>query len=155
MSAKRSMDISGVLAGLDLLNEHAGSVARTMAFESAAAVRDSAKGFIRSKTGNLKSSMYAAYVPEDSTEERHVYAVSWNRKKAPHGHLIEYGHWRKNVVIQTEKGTWITTNEKLETPVKVAAKPFLRPGYDSVKPRLKTIAADAGRERFAALRAGK
>jgi Bacteriophage HK97-gp10, putative tail-component len=155
MSARRSMDISGVLAGLDLLHEHAGSVARTMAFESAAAVRDSTKGFIRSKTGNLKSSIYAAYVPEDSTEERHVYAVSWNRKKAPHGHLVEYGHWRTNVVVQTEKGTWVATKEKLDNPVKVPAKPFLRPGYDSVQGRLKTIAADAGRKRFAALRADK
>ncbi|ACE75750.1 P10 [Xanthomonas phage phiL7] len=155
------MDVSGVLAGLDLLKEHTESVTRTMAFETAAAVRDSAKGFVKSKTGNLKKSIYAAYVKEDSTDTRHVYAVSWARGKSKgggngnHGHLLEYGHWRKNVLVRTADGHWIATKEKLDTPVRVPARPFLRPGWDSVKGRLPTIAADAGRKRLAALRAAK
>uniref|UniRef100_A0AAU7J8B0 Capsid and scaffold protein n=1 Tax=Xanthomonas phage MK21 TaxID=3148942 RepID=A0AAU7J8B0_9CAUD len=152
MSSKiTSLDISGVLSALNDLRDDSGSVARTMAFESATAVRDSAKGYVRSKTGRLKGAIYAAYVPEESTEARHVYAVSWNKKKAPHGHLVEYGHWRTNVVVEVD-GKWVFTKEKLDTPVRVPARPFLRPGYDSVKGRLVDVANKAGAERLAELR---
>lgn len=42
-------------------------------------------------TGNLDRSIYRAYSPEKSTATSKVYRISWNRKIAPHGHLIEFG----------------------------------------------------------------
>jgi len=42
-------------------------------------------------TGLLGSSIYRAYLPDRSTRELKVYRVSWNKKTAPHGHLLEYG----------------------------------------------------------------
>ena len=43
------------------------------------------------KTGNLAASIYQVYSPEKSPDGRKTYRVSWNRRKAPHGHLIEFG----------------------------------------------------------------
>lgn len=54
-------------------------------------------------TGNLQSSIYRVYAGDESTDDKKVYKVSWNRTKAPHGHLLEFG------------------------TSKMAARPFLRP----------------------------
>lgn len=43
------------------------------------------------KTGNLSAAIYWAYSPERSTEGKKTYRISWNARKAPHGHLIEFG----------------------------------------------------------------
>lgn len=43
------------------------------------------------KTGNLEAAIYWVYSPEKSTETLKTYRISWNKKKAPHGHLIEFG----------------------------------------------------------------
>ncbi|WP_050808629.1 HK97-gp10 family putative phage morphogenesis protein [Collimonas fungivorans] len=59
-------------------------------------------------TGNLESSIYRVYSPERSSETQKTYRISWNKKKAPHGHLLEFG----------------TSH--------AAAKPFLRPAFDKV-----------------------
>lgn len=42
-------------------------------------------------TGNLSDSIYRTYSPEKSSLTVKVYRISWNRKKAPHGGLIEFG----------------------------------------------------------------
>ena len=59
-------------------------------------------------TGNLLGSIYWVYSPELSTPERKTYKVSWNRAKAPHGNLIEFGTSR------------------------APAYPFVRPAFDKV-----------------------
>lgn len=59
-------------------------------------------------TGALDSAIYQVYSPEESPPGRKTYKVSWNHKKAPHGHLIEFG------------------------TVKSPAYPFLRPAVDKV-----------------------
>jgi len=43
------------------------------------------------KSGLLQSAIYRVYSPERSDDSSRMYRVSWNRKKAPHGHLIEFG----------------------------------------------------------------
>ncbi|KQW97135.1 hypothetical protein ASC94_10110 [Massilia sp. Root418] len=43
------------------------------------------------KTGLLQSAIYRAYSPEKSDGTLKLYRVSWNKRKAPHGHLIEFG----------------------------------------------------------------
>lgn len=57
-------------------------------------------------SGELKNALYQAYADE-STPQRAVYRISWNKKKAFHGHFIENG------------------------TSKMAAQPFLRPAYDA------------------------
>lgn len=43
-------------------------------------------------TGNLSRSIYQYYSTEKSQDgQRAEYHVSWNHKKAPHGHLLEWG----------------------------------------------------------------
>lgn len=42
-------------------------------------------------TGNLQASIYRAYAKDRSSDARKIYQISWNKKTAPHGHLIEFG----------------------------------------------------------------
>ena len=72
-------------------------------------------------TGNLAGSVYRANVPEQTSGEKVTYRVSWNKKKAPHGHLLEFG------------------------TAHMAARPFIRPALSSLDQ-----AIDAGKARLAA-----
>jgi len=64
--------------------------------------------FPKRKTGKLASSIYRAYSAKRSTDEKKTYRLSWDRRKAPHGHLIEFGTSR------------------------APAYPFIRPAFDHV-----------------------
>lgn len=57
--------------------------------------------------GALKRSIYQAYSEDNSRDGRATYHVSWNYRKAPHGHLVEFGTSR------------------------APAHPFLRPSFDA------------------------
>ena len=72
------------------------------------------------KTGLLQDSIYRVYSPEKSGDESKLYRISWNKKKAPHGHLIEFGTSR------------------------APAYPFMRPAFDRVDEAIK-----AGKARMA------
>lgn len=84
-------------------------------------------------TGNLAASIYQVYSKANSEDkQRATYHVSWNAKKAPHGHLVEYGHiMRYKTVIATKgprKGKWVTIKAiPLAAPKQVGARPFVRP----------------------------
>lgn len=43
------------------------------------------------KSGLLESAIYRVYSKDRSVGNLQLYHISWNRKKAPHGHLIEFG----------------------------------------------------------------
>ena len=60
------------------------------------------------KTGLLQSAIYRVYAADRSTKTVKTYRISWNKKKAPHGHLIEFGTSR------------------------APAFPFIRPAFDRV-----------------------
>ena len=72
------------------------------------------------KSGLLKSAIYRVYSPEKSTELSKLYRISWNKKKAPHGHLIESGSSR------------------------APAHPFVRPAFDKIE-----SAIEAGKTQMA------
>lgn len=144
---KVSFDMKEVEEGLDDLGEHIYDVSRAMGRAVGMAMRDEAKQQAPKKSGKLAAAVYVAF-DDKSTESRVVYSVSWNRKKAPHGHLLEFGHWRTNVVVQRANGQWITTNERLAKPEWVPAHPFLRPAYMTIQPVVMRIAGDAGRKRL-------
>ncbi len=82
------------------------------------------------KTGNLSRSIYQAYSKDNSVEGKvQTYHISWNATKAPHGHLVEYGHVQTHVTVISKKtGKWITLkNRPLSSPKIVGARPFVRP----------------------------
>jgi hypothetical protein len=84
------------------------------------------------KTGNLRASIYQVFSEDKSKAtpggySRAVYHVSWNAKKAPHGHLVEYGHLQKYQVYLGKDGNWYTNKKApLATPKQVAAHSFVR-----------------------------
>lgn len=45
------------------------------------------------KPGQLRDAIYQVYATQQSTPDLAVYEISWNHFKAPHGHLVENGHW--------------------------------------------------------------
>lgn len=85
------------------------------------------------KTGNLDNAIYWAHSPEESAATRVVYKISWNKSKAPHGHLIEFGHWMPYQVVPIGGGEWRTIkSNKLKNPKWVAARPFIRPAFSQM-----------------------
>lgn len=57
--------------------------------------------------GALKASIYQVFSKDNSGDDRSTYHISWNYRKAPHGHLVEFGTARS------------------------PAHPFLRPSFDA------------------------
>lgn len=82
-------------------------------------------------TGNLSRSIYQVWSRDQSINGHSVYHVSWNASKAPHGHLVEYGHIQTRKVYLGRDGKWYTSKEKLAAPRRVAARPFIRPAFDA------------------------
>lgn len=41
--------------------------------------------------GNLRAAIYRVYSPEKSGPSRKEYRISWNSRKAPYGHMVEFG----------------------------------------------------------------
>jgi hypothetical protein len=86
-----------------------------------------------SKSGNLEGSIYQAFSDDNSAQAGAGYAeatyhVSWNHRKAPHGHLIEFGHIQKFKAYLGKDGRWYTNKKApLPAPVQIAARPFVRP----------------------------
>lgn len=70
--------------------------------------------------GALKASIYQVFSQDNSNAVHSTYHISWNARKAPHGHLVEFGTSR------------------------APAHPFLRPAYEAQKNR----ALQAAKERF-------
>ena len=115
------------------------------------------------ETGGLRDSIYRAHVAEKSSGSRQVYQVGPNVSKAPHWHLLEFGHWLYNAFAN---GRFLPSksNKKLrvkkppsghkavhdlpgalDQPVFVPASPYIRPTFDA-----KAGAALArAKERFA------
>lgn len=64
------------------------------------------------KTGNLAASIYQAFEDRESSPLFPKYRISWNAKKAPHGHLVEYGHIQRYAAYVGKDGKWHTAVRK-------------------------------------------
>lgn len=120
-------------------------------------------------TGNLERSIYQAYSPEKSKDgQRAEYHVSWNHKKAPHGHLIEWG-WLQRYVYrpdgmgpmvrhgmdgtkkpgrrasQAQKDAYYVT---LPTPKQIPGRAFVRSAISSLPEAQKAAEAELWRRLF-------
>jgi hypothetical protein len=82
--------------------------------------------------GSLKSAIYQAYSSDNSNAAQATYHISWNAAKAPHGHLVEYGHWQPYKVVRYANGNFVTIKtEKLDSPKWVPAHSFIRASHDA------------------------
>lgn len=149
-------NVSSALAGLDGLGGPlATHLARSMAVAGGQVLRDEAKLLAPVESGLLKSSIYLAYKDGKSTQDNVTYSVTWNSKKAPHGHLLEFGHWQYYATYKGADGEWHTNkNAPLDKPRWVPAHPFLRPALDSAGPRAQAAMIERGRERLPELLQG-
>jgi HK97 gp10 family phage protein len=113
--------LGGLQAKLNAFKE---SVKTEVAFSGVAAmatvIYDEAKINAPVKSGTLRDAIYRVYSPEKSSDTLKLYRISWNKKKAPHGHLVEFGTSR------------------------APAHPFLRPAASRIVDAIR-----AGQERMA------
>lgn len=152
---KVDFDFSGWKQGIaQLADEKLTSLARSMAVAGGSVLRDEAKRQAPVEEGILRDSIYLAFKDGKSNDAQVVYSVTWNSKKAPHGHLLEFGHWQPYKVVKLPNGDWFTTTEKLAAPKFTAAKPFLRPAFDIAKQRAATAMIERGKQRLPELLAG-
>ena len=127
-----SVDTTGLNQWLDELAAEADAAVRPAAQAGAQVLYDEVKrnvARLKRKTGNLERAIYQAFSPDNSVEGRVTYHVSWNRRKAPHGHLVEFGHLQRYEVSFDPNTKRFTTHKDrpLPAPKQIAAKPFVRP----------------------------
>lgn len=131
------------------------SLARRMALAGARKLSDTAQENAKvadnkegvPRRGLLADKIYHAYDKRSPAGE-FSYNVSWRRGLggANHGHLIEFGHWRTHVVYKAADGNWYSDkNRPLAKPQWVAARPFLRPAFDSQRGNLISLMIETGR----------
>lgn len=153
MSMTISADLSGLNDLLSDLGERVELAARPAAQAGAQVLYDAVQRNVASigrVTGNLASSIYQAYSRDHSGPGRATYHVSWNARRARHGHLVEYGYTQRYATYIGSDGRWHTAvrpemrgkprpprsaNQAvkdayyvpLDQARQVAAKPFIRP----------------------------
>lgn len=130
------------------------SLARSMGVAGGEVLRDEAKLRAPIKDGVLQSAIYLAFRDTRSNDRVVMYSVSWNAKKAPHGHLLEFGHWQPYAIRKLPDGRVVTDKTVLlAQPKWIAAHPFLRPAWDA-RHRAREAMLQRGRERLPELLAG-
>lgn len=161
MSINVRVDMEDVLSKLDGLPELRVPLSRSMAVAAGKVFRDEAKARAPVGTegeskapGTLRDALYLAYKTNSNTEKEVRYWVTWNAKKAPHGHLIEFGHWQTHVARKGRGGRWYS-GQKKDVPKWIPAKPFLRPALDAKMDAAISAAIQRGQARFVELMAKK
>lgn len=146
-----NVDLSGLDQALGAADAAIQEAARPAAQAAAQVLYDEVNrnvGKLKRKTGNLARSIYQAYSPDNSRDGgQQTYHVSWNARKAPHGHLVEFGHLQRYEISYDPNTRRFTTHKDrpLAQPKQVAARPFLRPAMAKFPQ-----AQEAARERFMA-----
>lgn len=149
------VDLGSLDALLSDKREKVESAVRPAAQAGAQVIYDAVKAnvaAIGSKSGNLSKSIYQAYSADNSGPGKATYHISWNASKAPHGHLVEFGHIQRYKVYVGKDGKWYTAVRPnmqgkpkpsrrasqavkdayyvpLPSPKQVAARPFIRPAF--------------------------
>jgi HK97 gp10 family phage protein len=129
------VDIDDLLSSVGAMQERAEAAARPAAQAAAQVLYDAVQANvarIKKHTGNLDRSIYQAYSIDNSGPGRATYHISWNAKKAPHGHLVEYGHMQRYVYYQDDAGN---------------IRPMVRPGKEGT-PKPKQRASQAVKDAY-------
>lgn len=110
-----SMTIDVDMAGLDgMIDEMQGDVESAAGPAAQAAIQILYDEILRNvagigkKSGNLERAIYQAYSKDNSATGRATYHVSWNARKAPHGHLLENGFIQRYATYVGTDGQWYT-----------------------------------------------
>lgn len=106
-SLRLKYDTSGLDAYLDSMGERAAEAIRPAAAAGAKVLYDRVKlnvAALGKVTGNLDASIYRTLSESNSTDGKVVYHISWNHRKAPHGHLVEYGYMQRYEYYQRDDG---------------------------------------------------
>lgn len=157
---KMEFDLSVMLEGIEGLEKKVTSAVRPAIQAGAQVYYDGMKARVAQigkVSGNLDDAIYQKYSSERSRKgESAEYHISWNGRKAPHGHLVEFGHIAKFVSYVGKDGKWHTAvrpemvgkpkprakasfSEKAayyvlrKTPIQVAAQSFVRSTYEAKK----------------------
>lgn len=110
-TATMAIDTSGFEEFLDALGDAAEAAVRPAAQAGTQVLYEAVKlnvSKIGKVSGNLASSIYQVYSQDNSGPSTATYHVSWNHSKAPHGGLVEYGHWQRYQVVQSKAGKFVT-----------------------------------------------
>lgn len=113
------VDTSSLDELIENMGERADEAARPAAQAMAQVFYDEVKrnvAQIGRVTGNLERSIYQAFSKDNSGESRATYHVSWNHRKAPHGHLVEWGYMQRYKMYLDSEGN---------------VRPMVRPGMES------------------------
>lgn len=105
------VDLSGLDALMDELGDRAEAAARPAAQAASqvlynAVLRNVAQ--LGRSSGKLGNSIYQVYSEDQSGPASATYHISWNRRKAPHGHLLEFGYIQRYKVYVGTDGQWHT-----------------------------------------------
>ena len=141
------VDLAAFDADMNVFAYTADEAARPAAQAAAQVLYDEVKrnvSRIKRKTGNLDRGIYQAFSRDNSAKGRSVYHVSWNAKKAPHGHLVEFGHLQRFEVTHDPKtGRFITHRDRrLAQPIQIPAKPFIRPALSKAQAAIEAAKAE-------------
>ena len=93
--------------GLEELAAEATEAARPAAQAGAQVLYDQVKANVsrlRKVTGNLDRSIYQKHIDEEAAPGRASYRISWNKSKAPHGHLVEFGYLQRYEIARDARG---------------------------------------------------
>lgn len=112
-------------------------IAKSAAVAGGQVIRDEAKLRVPVKSGKLKDSIYVAHSEKDSSDKQKTVTVSWNAKKAPHGHLPEFGYW-------------LVINGK--TIRRIPGKSFLGAGFEAVQEKAIKAAQDRIKQKLSELK---
>ncbi|WP_066339262.1 HK97-gp10 family putative phage morphogenesis protein [Azohydromonas lata] len=128
-------DIDSLLQAVGGMQERAEAAARPAAQAAAQVLYDAVRANvarIKKHTGNLDRAIYQAFSIDNSGPGRATYHISWNARRAPHGHLVEYGHMQRYVYYKGNDGQ---------------IRPMVRPGMDGT-PKPKQRASQAVKDAY-------
>lgn len=117
-------DIRGALQALE--DGMKQEVLKSGAWAGATVIYDEMRRNAPVDQGELRDSIYRWRDDQGSRDGRIAYAVGPNKRKAPHWHLIEFGHWLVNKVFVGDDGALHGTKGRRLSPRWVPANPFIR-----------------------------
>lgn len=100
-------DTAGIDAFLTGLGSELEGNVRSIAQAGAQVLYDEVRrnvAAIGQKKGNLQRAVYQVYSKDESGKQVATYHVSWNARKAPHGHLLEFGYMQRYKYYVDDKG---------------------------------------------------
>lgn len=111
MTVKFTLDTSALTKVLQQLDTKVEQAIRPAAQAAAQVLYDEVKRNVERipvHSGALSKAIYQAFSEKQSAPALAVYDVSWNARKAPHAHLVEFGHIQRYATYVGSDGNYHT-----------------------------------------------